>query len=126
MKNRIRTGEWLRRARRRLASLPPNDGLTLDETWNECMEMWRERVAQYLLTGVVLSKFKYLKDRGFSQLEGGCFFCEYNRKHGGGFSCMTCPGRLVDETFHCCNREYDWAENPVEFLAELERLNAIR
>lgn len=113
--------------------------LTLDETWEQCLAMWKWisrrvgmsddrdvedlKMAWLLLNGYVLEN-----SDGNKGACNDCFFCEYDNQRPGksiNNDCF-CPGRKVDKDFSCHNREYNHSDKPRAFYAELKRLNKIR
>lgn len=100
---------------------------TLNQTWVLCLRMWRWiakvwQTPRYRRYGVCDLKKTWLRKNRFRYLQNDCFFCEFDR----GFSCSSCPGKLIVLDFNCCDDEYDYEEKPVEFYKELLRLNRIR
>jgi len=56
-----------------------------------------------------------------------CFFCVYaGTDDDGCLNCWNCPGVLVDPDFDCYKLKYSFKDKPVEFAAEINRLNKIR
>ena len=102
--------------------------LTLDMAWDLCLEQWDWIKAQ-IEAGSKLSveglKGQWCKENGFDGVLGYCFFCEYDKQFWGR-DCVNCPGRLVDPKFYCCKGKYHYEYQPLEFHAELVRLNNIR
>ena len=96
---------------------------TLNQTWVLCLRMWRSIAKEWREgTDVFILKVEWIRKNGFRPHEvgGNCFFCDYTE------SCSTCPGKLVDDSFHCESPEYHYERNPIAFYAELLRLNRIR
>ncbi|HUV72295.1 MAG TPA: hypothetical protein VMW25_04745 [Clostridia bacterium] len=102
--------------------------LTLDMAWNLCLKQWAwikaEKEAGSKLSAITL-KGQWCRENGFDGVHGYCFFCEYNKQFRGSW-CDKCPGRLVDPKFGCNNKEYHYGKKPLDFHAELVRLNKIR
>ena len=102
--------------------------LTLDMAWDLCLEQW-DRVKAQKEAGSKLSvgtlKSRWCRENGFDGAPGYCFFCEYDKQLRGR-ECNKCPGCLVDPKFDCNNKEYHFREKPLDFHAELVRLNNIR
>ena len=96
---------------------------TLNQTWILCLQMWRWIAKRWKGNdGDVWGlKYKWLKENGFTRVQGACFFCNF-----AGDDCDLCPGYLVDSSFMCSNDSYDYESNPVAFYQELLRLNRIR
>lgn len=96
---------------------------TLNQTWVLCLLMWRWIAANWKEgDDVEILKAKWLYDNGFLDLEGNCFFCEWDS----GCSCRRCPGKLVDFIFICDKPDYCYYKKPKDFYKELLRLNRIR
>ena len=102
--------------------------MTLNESWERCLKMWRWIGAQ-IRNGDVCSvdvlKEDYIEifDPG---AEGTCYFCEYDTEHCNEEGCSQCPGRLVDLLFYCDKEGYHYWREPLAFLAKIEELNKIR
>jgi hypothetical protein len=99
----------------------------LDETWTECLRMWKWIVRQVKAgrTDIGNLKRKWRKDNGYRNIRSDCFFCEYSSKRDGNL-CDNCPGKLVDKEFSCGGTDYDWSEKPLEFYKVLKKLNRKR
>jgi len=120
--------------------------LTLDETWEECLRMWKwiassPRLPKHKCPShylIVELKRTWLKKEGYDPqgMADKCFFCEYavqkyidsNGKLPKSLSlrCSYCPGRKVSRKFDCMCDDYNYARFPKRFYAELCRLNKIR
>jgi hypothetical protein len=114
--------------------------LTLDETWDRCLKMWRWVVAKWepnKTIDVVRLKDAWLKEyRPKDKLRCNCYFCEYAKQRdkaqrvnedgvcNSGWT--LCPGRLVSPRFDCQNPKYDWSWYPDAFLRKVEQLNKKR
>lgn len=100
---------------------------TLNQTWILCLRMWRSIAKEWTPNGysVTILKDIWLRKNGFrvEYLFANCFFCEFQKDVGG---CQQCPGTLVDNSFGCENKAYDYRYKPVAFYKELLRLNRIR
>ena len=99
--------------------------LSLDETWKNCLKMWRwiakEKKANSRLWVNVLKR-KWLLRHNFSgPIRSHCFFCEYAVQ-----DCIQCPARKIDRDFWCMNSEYHHRRRPADFLREITCLNKIR
>ena len=107
--------------------------LTLDMAWDLCLEQWDWIKAQ-IEAGSLLSveglKEQWCKENGYEDVRSVCFFCEYaNQQPRIDFDsprCDKCPGCLVDPEFDCNKEKYYYCRKPLEFRAELVRLNKIR
>ena len=112
--------------------------MTLDETWKNCLSMWRW-IAKQKRAGsrkdVFDLKEEWLDNKGRLGLIETCFFCDYNVRRGGTIGinkCKKCPAKKVDSEFHC---EYDamendvaykWNDKPIAFYNKLVSLNRKR
>jgi hypothetical protein len=106
------------------------NGLTLNETWKKCLEMWHW-IAEVELGNPKTYHTETLKERWLRDNFGrkypscGCFFCDYDEHHND--NCLiSCPASLVDEDFDCSNEPYNYADHPVTFYNKLVELNEIR
>ena len=98
--------------------------LSLDETWEKCLLMWRWIVRQRCPRNVNTLKEKWLDKNGFDyNIESDCFFCEYGNRYS---SCFSCPGKKVERVFRCCNENYHYFRKPAAFLKKITELNKIR
>ncbi len=102
--------------------------LTLNETWDKCLEMWKwiaMKVRAAIKAGedwdVEALKTEWLEKHGIKGLHENCFFCDRAK-----FDCPKCPGRKVDKAFDCLSGGSCYQYAPIEFYAELRRLNKIR
>lgn len=97
--------------------------LNLNETWEQCLKMWRWIVRQPCPRNIYTLKDTWLKEHGFGNnfLYNDCFFCDYNC-----VSCKKCPGYKVDRDFHCENYEYNYSAKPTAFLRKITELNKKR
>ena len=105
--------------------------LNLDETWSECLRMWRDIVPIWLnrMICIVDLKIQWLRENGYEheELYDDCFFCEWaKQQRGGSLTCDACPAKKIDAEFGCRKEEYDYLLHPDLFLAKLEELNKIR
>lgn len=110
--------------------------LTLDESWELCLEMWKWIADNYVKGGFGVGRLKtrWLVDHGFerSDIHLDCFFCEYmdqNRNKPTGnpsYNCDHCPAVLVERSFQCTKCEYHYICKPVKFYQKLVELNRIR
>ena len=100
----------------------------LDMTWEKCIAMWRW-IRQQKKAGSIVDvgslKYEWLKRNDpDADLYLNCYFCEYtfpkNMKEI--TDCINCPGHLVDKSFYCNNREYDYNEFPIKFANKLDAL----
>ena len=103
--------------------------LTLDLAWDLCLKQWAwikaEIEARPKLSAITLKR-QWCKENGFEDIYYNCFFCKYADQQFRGGGCDNCPGRLVDPKFHCNKEKYYYCRRPLEFRAELVRLNKIR
>ena len=103
--------------------------LTLNETWTECLKMWKWIAGQKRkgnINNVGFLKKRWLKNNGYcaDSVSGNCFFCEYVDKRDRG--CELCPGRKIDQRFACSNSDYNYFYRPADFYKKLKKLNKIR
>jgi hypothetical protein len=105
--------------------------MTLNETWKNCLRMWKWIVEQIdddtdNLCLTVCLKVDFLNKYHFKkEIKSDCFFCEYDDSRNGD-NCNKCPGFLVDPTFSCMDPVYGFHRNPQLFYKKLLRLNARR
>lgn len=107
--------------------------MTLDETWAECLSMWKWIVEQ-IENGTnlyrIALKIAWLKkhEYDYKKLEHKCFFCQYNKdvKKPTVVRCSNCPAVLVDNEFYCMNSEYHHWEHPRKFYDKLLELDKQR
>ena len=106
--------------------------LTLDQTWEQCLAMWKwisrqcinkKRPSWYFVETL---KMEWLHTKGIEhyELDHDCYFCEHDLNHRG--MCGSCPARKIETGFHCDNNEYSWMRHPRLFYAKLKELNKIR
>ena len=104
--------------------------LTLDEAWDLCLEQWDWIKAQIEAgSNIPIEELKgqWCKGNGYEDVRSVCFFCEYDKQCRGERPCCDfCPGVLVDSKFFCGKGKYHYEYQPLEFHAELVRLNNIR
>jgi len=110
--------------------------MTLDETWDKCLRMWKwiakeeKRKGNRILVDAL--KQSWLLNHGYQtkDIEADCFFCEYCRTHESKNSdstrCVLCPGKKVDKSFHCASIRYHYAHRPIAFYKKICELNRIR
>ena len=104
--------------------------MSLDDVWAECLRMWKDttRDGSYC-------KVTWLDAHGYKAWEfrNCCFFCEYDKQHGGGeevdwCNCSACPAFPATgyrDAYGCESEGINWGR-PDEFYAELVRLNEER
>ena len=89
--------------------------------WTEMTEqLWEEGDDGDDLKAKYFDKHKWIK-----RPDDDCYFCDYAymerlKKYGknsdyGISTCNFCPGRLVDESFHCLNLSYNYDNKPKAF-----------
>ena len=117
--------------------------LTLDQTWTQCLKMWRciakqTRAAIKADKGwdsVETLKAKWVDKHGLENacLCDHCFFCEYAYLATTPEECPTwsekcwkCPAKKIDKDFYCKHPEYNFQSNPIAFYKKLVALNKIR
>jgi len=107
--------------------------LSLDKTWEKCLEMW-QWIAEVKLGNPKSDYVSQLKETwihenfGRKFVESNCFFCEYSGQHQKPETegCDDCPGSLVNKMFNCTNESYDYHEKPIKFYNKLLELNEKR
>ena len=106
---------------------------SVNETWELCLAKWKwisrqckSKSEKWCVKNVGSLKERWLTTNGFTvgDMENSCFFCEYDALRQD--SCMTCPAREIENTFHCISPENYYLARPRKFYAELKRLNKIR
>lgn len=108
--------------------------MTLDETWDRCLEMWKwvsKRAGHNSepYTTAVLKEQWFEKSRFKKHRTEDCFFCDYasEARNGPYQGCQECPGKKVISGFHCEKRKtYHWGYKPVAFYNKLVSLNRKR
>jgi hypothetical protein len=107
--------------------------ISLEETWELCLEMWKWISDEATLFEEITIEYDvhhlkraWLKSHGFKGVVyKGCFFCHFGKQRDR-FPCRKCPGRLVDGAFTCMHDEYHYEDKPKEFYNKLLKLNKIR
>jgi len=102
---------------------------SLDKTWELCLEMWPDLVAEWKKTGkdIIVLKGNWMERKGFEDILNDCFFCHYaGQDEYGGADCTNCPAILVDPGFDCKNSNYYYRDKPDLFLAKIVELNKRR
>ncbi len=113
--------------------------LTLDQTWVQCLKMWKwiaMKVRAAIKAGeswdVDKLKIEWLTKHGFNPktVFEQCFFCEWGtrkevRKTTWYYLCPHCPAVKIDSDFLCGEGEYSYEEYPIAFYAELRRLHKL-
>jgi len=98
--------------------------LTLDETWEQSLAMWKWISRQWTRgrRDVLALKEEWLKKQGYGESEvlRDCFFCQACRE-----ICSNCPAVLIDSSFDCIGTDYSYHDAPA-FYAKLKELNKIR
>lgn len=105
--------------------------MTLNQTWKNCLRMWKWIVKQVKKgrTNVENLKEEWLEEHEFTNpLWSDCFFCDYDAQHSSGNDecCSKCPGRLVSKSFNCMESGYDYQDRPEKFYQKLLQLDAKR
>ena len=107
--------------------------LTLDQTWEQCLAMWKwisrqclGKSWQWCTTNVARLKREWLEAHGIlsGEIDHNCFFCEYDLKRRD--MCANCPAQRVDDSFRCNKKAYSHERRPRLFYAKLKELNKIR
>jgi hypothetical protein len=107
--------------------------LTLNETWEQCLKMWKWISRQCLghtklwcKSNVNRLKIEWFESNNLSGVHFHCFFC-HSRTGGrtNGIDCG-CPAHKVDKNFSCTTPEHHYMSHPRLFYAKLKELNKIR
>ena len=106
---------------------------TLNQTWTYCLAMWKW-IAMVWKKSQEISVWElkeiWLRRHGWSKkdISDTCFFCHYaiTHKHDPEEFCLSCPGKKVDDYFHCDNGEYRYDQRPIAFYEKLLALNKKR
>jgi len=110
--------------------------LTLDETWKNCLSMWRW-IAKEVQSGnsahVEKLKIEWMNAHGIAdgKIYGNCFFCgyaEHRKERYNGYKeyCPECPGVKVSSYFRCERTTYHYKYRPIAFYNKLVSLNRKR
>jgi len=111
--------------------------LTLDQTWERCLAMWKwiaeqveKAIRQHKRKPCIEDlKTEWLDLHGFGNdsLNNNCFFCEYNKYRTKSINkdCW-CPARLVDKGWTCFDEGRVFDEHPIAFYNKIKALNKIR
>jgi ribosomal protein S14 len=108
--------------------------LTLDETWELCLKMWKwidegTNGNEYNLDSPVEElKGVWLDGHHIDEITGDCLFCSYKHSHGGDAldDCSKCPAKKVDKSFTCLSEECNYKYRPRAFYRKLVALNKKR
>ena len=108
----------------------------LDRSWINCLRMWKwilenlpggfselnNNIKEFIVESL---KRQWLRNnKNTKSLLNDCFFCAYDKKHGN--VCDSCPARLVEKGFHCCDHSHHFTRQPIEFYHHLLELNSKR
>ncbi len=103
--------------------------MTLNETWTNCLAMWKwiaEQIKGGSIESVESLKNKWLEEHGFKNIEAGCFFCHYASAVDPQSNCENCPGVLAAKKFDCESPKYRFRSNPIKFYEKIVALNKER
>ncbi len=107
--------------------------MTLNQTWKNCLRMWKWIAKVCDSEEGRRVSIRRLKIRWMDthmpdvHIEADCFFCKYNGDHRKESACDACPGKLVSRRFHCWhNVSYRYDEDPKKFYKKLLHLDAKR
>ena len=118
--------------------------MTLDKTWEECLQMWKWMVANLDKKRDIFNlKRTWLLKEGYAahdygerpssgkSVANGCFLCDYQETHPKmksvtNASCSRCPAARIDPSFDCDDTGYSWHINPKAFYKKLLELNKKR
>lgn len=98
--------------------------MTLNETWKQCIAMWKW-IAEQKGVNTVLLKIRWLGEHGFEGIECGCFFCDYADGQAG-VDCEKCPAVMIDPNFSCDKPKYHYRKKRIAFYEKLVALNEKR
>jgi len=107
--------------------------LTVDETWVQCLAMWKWISRQCKGKSLVWCndnvsdlKIRWLEKHGIrdGEISQNCFFC--HKSGARYYICGKCPARQVDPEFSCMDIGYSFLTHPRKFYAKLKELNKIR
>lgn len=115
--------------------------LTLNETWKQCLRMWKWIVGQLDKGRCRVDDYETIDDLKHEwvkkfwkgkQPDHDCFFCWYannNRNKECDIEddcCKNCPGKLVSPSFDCIKKSYHFRDKPRAFYRKLLQLDAKR
>ncbi len=101
--------------------------VSLDRTWELCLEMWKwisKQKKARNAKSITHLKEKWMQSHHFKNVQADCFFCEYAERQGRG--CSSCPGNLVNKRFHCGRTSYHYGMKPTAFYNKIVALNKKR
>jgi hypothetical protein len=118
--------------------------MTLDETWKNCLSMWRWIAKQIknrkgfngfslVRKQAIVERLKaeWIESHGFSGIRHNCFFCEYDWHRDD--RCTFCPAEKIEKGFHCHQAGFlspvlphSFAYRPIAFYNKLVSLNRKR
>jgi len=109
--------------------------MNLNDTWENCLAMWKWIAKNANKASVFMLKARWLHRHGFNanSIFNNCFFCEYAKHHRGGagyenmkHGCRNCPGIKVDRSFDCAHKDYNFQRKPAAFYKKIVELNKKR
>ena len=103
--------------------------LTLEKAWTECLRMWKwvaKHHDEYV--DVNEAKLQWLYDNGYEnrEVDGNCFFCEYDTQIWLRKNCYNCPGKCICKSFDCGKPSYHYRIKPKAFYKKLVELDKKR
>ena len=117
--------------------------LTVDQTWEQCLKMWKwisrqckGKDTNWCETHIDYLKEEWLEKNGikYNEISQDCFLCDRTTPKGDDwYECRKCPAKKIDRAFNCCEPDgFDdedgafFALYPRLFYAKLKELNKIR
>ena len=102
-------------------------GLSLNQTWQKCIAMWKEMIEKYWKRGMYGEELKRIYFRNHPKTkvpESKCYFCDFTQHHTE--NCNSCPGKIVDTRFNCLNVSYHYDDSPKAFYRKILQLDKKR
>jgi hypothetical protein len=104
--------------------------MTLNQTWKNCLRMWKWISEEWdCISSADVCQLKrqwMVEYMPGVPLISNCFFCDYDANHNTSM-CDHCPGKLVSRSFDCTNRlSYNYVRQPKKFYKKLLQLDAKR
>ncbi len=102
--------------------------LSLEQTWQKCMKMWKEMIEKHWIRGMSGCTLKDIyftnHPRMITKPTDTCYFCDYAERKDGCYK--SCPGILVDKNFACTDTSYHYDYKPKAFYRKLVALDKKR
>lgn len=105
--------------------------LSLEQTWQKCMKMWKEMIEKHWergMSGGILKAIYFENHPKMDIPSHKCFFCDYGERHSDYEcdECDECPGRFINKGFNCCSTSYHYRHKPKAFYRKLLELDKKR